>query len=142
MLTPIRLIIAVFFMSLISTSCNKYSEGPVISLRTKKARLTQKWEFVSGTHSYAGFAEAYSFEFDKNGEFIIELEKDTTSTQFFTGTWEFGSKKGTVITYLPSIEYRRLTFLDVYEELNITRLKIDEFWFQESSEEVRLVPSN
>lgn len=40
-----RLLLAIAFaISVVFISCGKYEEGPSISLRTKKARLTGVWE--------------------------------------------------------------------------------------------------
>jgi len=48
-------------------SCKKYDEGPLISLKTKKGRLTGEWMLVGGDDYNPGLDQ--TFEFTKNGYF-------------------------------------------------------------------------
>jgi len=50
------------------SSC-KYEDGPNISLRTKKARLTGEWEAISIDGETLGKDFEVTIEFDKDGDF-------------------------------------------------------------------------
>ena len=50
-------------------SCSKYEDGPGISLRTKKARLTGTWEIAKINGQNPDLFEDWEFEFEKNGDF-------------------------------------------------------------------------
>ena len=62
--------------------CSKYEDGPVISLRTKKARLTGTWEIakINGTAPASG--EQWEFEFEKDGDYT---EVRTSIDSVFVG---------------------------------------------------------
>lgn len=89
-------IFSVLFISILF-SCKKYSEGPGISLRTKTERVCNKWKIVTSNNLYYGIAEIYSVEFNKNGEYIIEVSSGTSTTEFITGTWNFEDHKEKMI---------------------------------------------
>ncbi len=88
--TFIAIIFVVFIV--FSVSCNKYEEGPAISLLTKKARITGIWEFSEKTPDW-GMAGNLCFE--KDG--TCYLEWNSGSIEFFAdrnfGEWEFDNKK-------------------------------------------------
>lgn len=144
-------VLAVFLL-FCTISCKKYEEGPLISLRSKKSRIANKWKVanlfkngVDSTKYYA--AEGTWIELGKDGDAVIMLIQsngivsDTTNSE---GRWEL-HEKNTVIALI-------LTDLLTNEvDTNfwwITRLKEKEFWFEEKDkdndgnpdEEIRLVP--
>jgi len=92
-------------------SCSKYEDGPVISLRTKKARLTGTWEIAKINGTTPALGEQWEFEFEKDADYtevrtsidsvivgydynyydyynypIYEIQLSNTSTN---GEWEF-----------------------------------------------------
>ena len=97
-------------------SCSKYEDGPVISLRTKKARLTGTWNVEKINGTAPAFGEQWEFEFENDGDY--------TETQIFmsgnlsttSGEWEF--KEDGEDLYLKHAEGA-----DYY---NINRLTMDE----------------
>lgn len=116
--TCISLIIALGAATIFS--CKKYDDGPRLSLRTKKARVANEWQFDKVTFSNgqdltAGFADN-SIEFDKDGTYT---ERDGTST--ITGTWKFASDKEDLVLSPDNNSAAQL--------LHILRLKEKEFWF-------------
>ena len=78
-------------------SCKKYDEGPLISLKTKKGRLTGKWIMVGGDVYNPGFEQ--TFEFTKNGYFnSVYCSFWGCSLRF--GKWELVNQKEKIeITY-------------------------------------------
>ena len=90
-------------LSLALSSC-KYEEGPNISLRTKKSRLSGSWNVDKitendGTVTTPTSNYSLTYEFDKDGEGTYTLEilgvKDITNLD-----WEFvDNKKKLKISY-------------------------------------------
>jgi len=83
------------------SSCKKYDEGPLISLRSKEARLVNKWKFdkyiVDNVDYTPSILDESYIEFSENGDFSICIYavegvavEDTTA---ITGSWEFASGK-------------------------------------------------
>ncbi|MBL4752664.1 MAG: hypothetical protein JKY52_03550 [Flavobacteriales bacterium] len=87
-----------------TVSCGKYEEGPNLSLKTKKARLTNKWVvdemFLDGVELSVSVPEIDGFtEIKKNGDYRIYYE-DRYVTWDNIGTWEFyDSKKKLIVTF-------------------------------------------
>ena len=106
------------------TSC-KYEDGPNISLRSKKARLTGEWEvkFIGGT-GMAGTDNQFTLEFDKDGD----LEVNTTYSDYGSsytysqkGEWEWEDGKQSLEIILDGNK----------QEWEITRLTNKEFEFED-----------
>jgi hypothetical protein len=97
--------------SLTFTSCNKYEDGPTISLRTKKARLTNEWKrsesYLNGTLQTTAFVD------------ILDIKTDYTYSK-----WDFSSDKESV-TFTPDGSSSATT-------LKILKLKTNELWFEET----------
>lgn len=118
--------LAILSLAFVMGSCSKYEEGPALSLRTKKARITGEWEvekYVSsdGTESYPS----------ENDDSTVELEKDGTykvNSPFGTveGTWEFSDDKESIKT-----TFSQGGFSQTFTE-KIIRLTNKEFWIEDS----------
>ncbi|MDX1652905.1 MAG: hypothetical protein R3277_10465 [Brumimicrobium sp.] len=72
----LRLLILVFAGTLILESCRKGENDPLISLRTRDARITGKWELVD--------FEATSSEINNTG--VVNTNEQTTTT-YDGSTW-------------------------------------------------------
>lgn len=119
-------------------SCKKYDEGPLISLRSKEARLVNKWKFdkyiVDNTDYTPSILDNSYIEFSENGDFtmcIYAVEgiaiEDTTT---ITGSWEFASGKTSldinmIYTYEDFWSGNEVTVNQVYE-WDIIKLKKEE----------------
>ncbi len=93
------IIFLIVFTSL--TTCKKYDEGPLLSLKSKKGRMVGKWkvEKVIDVASGADITTAYQSSLPN---LVIEYKKDgsftwTTNTNC-TGTWEFDDNKERLYT--------------------------------------------
>lgn len=111
-------------------ACSKYEEGPNLSLRSKKARVSNSWviEYAYDLGDQVEVTEDYvgeSWQFTKDGVFT-EFENGTLDN---TGTWEFLSEKEQLSISKPG---------DV-EIYTITRLKEKEMWIINNDEEIHLV---
>jgi hypothetical protein len=106
------------------TSC-KYEDGPNISLRSKKARLTGEWEvkYIGGTGMSSNDMEI-TLEFDKDGDLEFNQTysyygSSYTNSQKGEWEWEDGKK---------SLE---ITLDRNKQEWEITRLTNKEFEFED-----------
>jgi hypothetical protein len=88
-----------FLFLLITTTlifgCKKYEDGPLLSLRSKKARLCQRWEITGMDENekpvdLKGFFQ--SFTFKKGGEFELYTLSDGYQNES-RGDWEFNNGK-------------------------------------------------
>lgn len=128
-------------------ACNKYPEGPGLSLRSKKARLCNSWQISS----------AYQNGVDKTSDFntafagyVININKDDTYSSSYnpfslgtvseSGHWAFSDDK-THVTFTPNDSNTAPTTWE------ILRLKEKELWakFTDSNNnqwEMHLVPKS
>lgn len=126
--------------ALLSSAC-KYDDGPLISVRSKKARVVNSWAYDLVLHNgldvTGGSSELSvdytqsSIGFNKDGRFstiISEIGADSTivSTQY-DGSWFFKEKKKEIelifdSPFPPSGETKNLV---------ITRLKEKDLWLEE-----------
>lgn len=122
-------LIAVSAMTVTITSCNKYPDGPKISLLTKKMRITGAWtiekallngnDVTSSTIAWLG--SSYVWTIAKDGTY--------TETGNFSdhGTWDFSSNKEDLIV-TPS-SGGSSTYV-------ILKLKSKELWLQDGNSEI------
>ncbi len=105
-----------------STNCGKYDDGPRLSIRTKKARIANIWQFdkviASNGSTVTSLYDGMTVEFTKDGKYIEEQQSYST-----TGTWELADDKEKIkITYDNSSSSPNV--------LTIRRLTNKEFWFE------------
>lgn len=102
------------------SSCKKYEDGPMFSLRTKTARLTGEWEVVKiDGQSPDG---KLIFEFERGGDFKSTYDYGSYDYSM-DGDWEWVSGK-------ESIE---ITLDGDTEEFDILRLTNKELWFEDDN---------
>jgi hypothetical protein len=122
MKTKSLLVLSIVTMSvvvLISAGCKKYEDGPVFSLATKKARITNEWElkelFINGVEQ--AITNVAVRDIKRDGSYIVMNGSVTDDT----GTWLFDSNKQS-ITFI-SNNYNDYT-------RKILRLKTGELWLE------------
>lgn len=103
------------------SNCKKYEEGPILSLRTKTARVANTWKVASytsnGTDYTSLFTNAnYTETYDKDGNYSY-----TSSWGSGAGKWEFQSDKKEI--------KRSGVAGQSTETLVILKLKEKEFWY-------------
>jgi hypothetical protein len=120
-----RMLVAVAMIgsaALTVSSCGKYEDGPGISLRTKKARLTGEWdvkEYVDGSTGATTADNSTSTTLiDKDGTLTV---KDGATS--ISGTWTFAADK----------ERLSVTLFSSTSESIITRLTNKELWMKDPS---------
>ncbi len=122
------------------TSCSKYEDGPALSLRSKKERISNTWKiekaFRSGEDVTADY-DQYVLTLTKDGD--ARLVAIYTSGAFTfeyetNGTWKFENSKEVLV----------LDFEDngADRKYQILRLKEDELWLREQGgeDELHLIP--
>jgi hypothetical protein len=107
------------------TSCNKYEEGPAISLLPAKTRVVRTWEVdkyvdADGTET-AGDSSDPVYNFTKDGEVSI-----TTSGITTTGEWILDSDNENI-----TISYS-LGSISFDFDSKIVRLTTKEFWLEDA----------
>ena len=89
------ILIALFSISSVLTSCGKYEEGPNFTLLTKKMRLTGEWTLTALNNEpvidLPGYSTILSFESD--GTYRSTSYFDGESIIEEVGIWEFNSDK-------------------------------------------------
>lgn len=125
-------ILSVFF---VLSACKKYEEGPMLTLLTKKARLTGDWKAEktvspSGVESFVNSFQV--MKINKDNSYEIHEGKIIKTK----GTWDFAKDKGYVrLTYIKE----GITYIEEYE---IIRLKDKELWWKDSQGiQVNFVPA-
>ena len=101
-------LIALAGISVTFSSCNKYEDGPKISLLTKKARLCNDWVIekymVNGHDETDATDMTSSIQSFFGNDFVWSIKKDETYSQTGnfneSGTWKLGEDKDDV-TFTP-----------------------------------------
>ncbi len=121
-----KLLFAVGFLAvtLALGACKKYEEGPAVSLRTKKARVTGSWvvaKFIKNGENIpdlktAGYVDfIMSFYRDKTGKFTYGKFVDNFE-------WDFTDKKNAI--KIRAIRKKKWT------EYTILKLQNNEMWLR------------
>ncbi len=72
------------------SSCSKYEDGPAMSLKTKKARLTGEWELQEIDGDNVSGEEIWEFSSDGDFEVTYEDGGDKTTNK---GEWTWEDEK-------------------------------------------------
>jgi hypothetical protein len=110
-----------------ATSCNKYEDGPSLSLRTKKARLVNTWELteaVDGSTDITDFSKGITLTIEKDDSFSYGGETPQGAKAEGKGTWEFSDDKTVLILTIDGQV--------IPDKWTITRLKNDELWLKKT----------
>ena len=103
-------------------SCNKYDDGPGMSLMTKKSRVAGEWEVksIDGETMTQGYT--VNMEFEKNGIMTYSYTLGSTSYTY-AGTWDFASDKENLVMIVDGGS-------QVYE---IKKLENKEMWLDDDA---------
>jgi hypothetical protein len=123
----IKISVLIIALSSIFVSCKKYEDGPMISLLTKKARITGDWVIdkvtVNGEDKTSDFQAAWG------ANFVLKIEKDgkyhTDGAYPDAGSWKFGEDKDDVYFTSDQPGSKEQPF-------HILRLKSKELWLKET----------
>ncbi len=120
----IRTLLLVSFAALmfVNTGCKKYEEGPMISLRSKKARVVNDWKVVKilkngEEQDMDNLKLYYDFKDDNTGvvtHIVSTVVGDYTTTVDFK--WEFNDDKTKIIFTFDNDDTEDVTILKLYEK--------------------------
>ncbi|HBX49771.1 MAG: hypothetical protein A2275_00060 [Bacteroidetes bacterium RIFOXYA12_FULL_35_11] len=124
MKTKINILLLFAIIELIGiSSCKKYEEGPVLSLRFKNARVAGVWTYDKVTVSGNDFTSLYAnekVEFTKDGKakwtYSSALSKD--------GEWKFNDDKSKLMTKFDNVS--------TWIEYEIIKLRNDQLWLKKT----------
>ena len=128
----ISVIFAIILTS-ISFSCSKYSEGPKISLITKKNRISKDWKIEYCINLKTGIEHSADYD-----GWLLSIEKDSNYSNYtiynnvettLTGNWEFIGDNQIRFTY-NSLNAEQIDFYI------ILRLSRKELWLKNEHEEI------
>lgn len=102
------LVALTFILSLGLTSCEKYEEGPSLSLLSKKQRMTGTWLVVENDDDN----DELTYTIDSDGS-ITMTYRDGNASFSFDGQWNFSDDKEFIFT----------DFNDDVDKFQIIRLK-------------------
>ena len=113
-------------------SCSKFEDGPLISLRTKKQRISREWKIEYSVNKETGIRHSADYadwllSFDKSGTFSNVIFYNNIQTTL-SGNWILSDNllKFEIITDSGSQN----------EFYTITRLTKKELWVQNNLEEI------
>ncbi|MGM0478540.1 MAG: hypothetical protein ACQERC_04890 [Bacteroidota bacterium] len=113
------------------SSCSKYEEGPLVSLRTKKARITGEWKVEKYVDEDGGESDPNSFDADSR----LELTEDNEarilvgSDELGSGSWEFKNSKESLMLDISIFGIPAQSGTQ-----RILKLKNDEMWLAEEDD--------
>lgn len=114
-------ILSICLVAFLLSSCY-YEEGPIISLRTQKARVVNKWKYESVTKNGLSitnkFTNGYA-EFKKNGDAEFFIRVDSVNH----GSWALSEDHKTI--EINMINSANETWV---ESFTILKLKENEMW--------------
>lgn len=119
----LKLIIAVTLISTVIVACKKYNEGPRISFRSKKERVSNEWvlsdRYVADTlNMWEDSLNTGVLRFTKAGFYSL-----STDTLQETGEWAFNHDKKKIVLDINSDTDIRP------DVLQIQKLKEEELWW-------------
>jgi len=122
--------VLVFLFSI--QSCSKFEDGPVISFRTKKQRLSQNWKIEYSINLKTGVRHSADYEswllsFTKGGSYSKSIYYNNTPTTI-TGNWILSGNQLKLETTVGSEK--------IIEFYTITKLTKKELWVKDLLEEI------
>lgn len=131
-----KIILIALVVILSATSCSKYPDGPMFSLRTKTERVTNNWKVAqaldNGVDETADYTK-YELDLAKDGGATLAAKYVTfgVTYEFVTvGTWSFVDDKNKISFVLDNDDAN-----GVYQ---ILKLQEDEMWLKKDQGTIEL----
>ena len=128
--TSILLFSMLFASLLIFQACNKYEDGPSVSLKSAKARLSNTWVIDQVMSAGIDITSSYSESFK---DMVLTFRTDNSYVKSFTdqnnvpytieGTWAFIDNNVSITVSVSGI---------VISTVSVLRLASKELWLRES----------
>ena len=140
-----KALFAVVALVLVFSGCKKYEDGPSLSLRTKKARLTNVWVIHSvsengtdKTSDYMTVYAGYTLTINKDNTYSLAYRFFNATDYSENGTWVFSGDKEHV--------YFTKANTSTQSDWTILKLKERELWgsytYQDSNNNTILVEAH
>lgn len=116
-----RILLAVLVLFSLLQSCKKYPEGPILSLRSREARLEGNWsceKVLVNNQESTPFYSKYSYGYGSDNSYT-----ENNGFNTLTGTWALTSDDDSVIV--------KINTNQVLHRFKILRLKNKSFWLVE-----------
>mgnify|MGYP001951702059 CR=1 FL=1 len=113
-----QLLVLILPVIMLTSSCKKYEDGPGVSFKSKKARLTGIWQVIDINGNSNITIQAFEFNANKNYSHSF---RTLSGTDERSGSWDWEDKKKSLT----------ITSDGTRKELKILRLTGKEFWFEE-----------
>ncbi|MCB0395575.1 MAG: hypothetical protein KDD36_02910 [Flavobacteriales bacterium] len=115
----------VFVAGAMFTGCKKYEEGPMISFKSKKARIQRVWEeskYIDSNGNESTPSPKHTYELKEDQ--TVSVDGGASSTAF---TWDFDDKKEGIVftTTVGSVSST--------DKVTILRLTSKELWIKDSN---------
>lgn len=117
-------------------SCQKYEDGPFLSLRTREARMANTWKVekaTNGGNDVTSSFTQYELDLKNNRDATLKAEYSLGSLTFefeTSGTWNFENSNEDV-----RFDFENDAADETYE---ILRLKEKELWLREKDGDLEL----
>ncbi len=131
-----KILILAVIMSFSFVGCNKYPDGPAVSLRTKTERVANSWKVAQALENGNDVTSDYNqFDLDLSKKGEAKLSANFTvfgaDYQYTTsGSWSFVNTKESI-----SFDFENDDADGVY---TILKLKEDEMWLKRNGDNVEL----
>jgi hypothetical protein len=121
---------------LFAGGCKKYPDGPVLSLRTKKARIVGEWQLDQVIKNGTDSSDYYKAYLGSNYKLLIKAHYVYWVLGNFPGdgTWRFDDEKEKI--YFQPIDKREPEI-----EYEIRRLKSRQLWLRHTDSKGRITES-
>jgi hypothetical protein len=140
MKNTILLMLVGFIVLGMNSSCRKYEEGPNISLRTKKARVTNNWRVESAEvngieQSQDPFWTKQKHYFRRNGDYTVTIvDPNTLQAENINGSWKLYDGDRKIALTLK----RANAGQDSVVDYNILKLYNKQMWIRRTDNSVEL----
>ena len=104
-ITMKKSVFSLFILFLVLNSCRKYSDGPALSLISKKARLCNDWVLSAQLRNEEDVTDEtvnVKMAIDKDGTYSISSTYDALGQlqgEYSNGKWTFGDSKDILFLY-------------------------------------------
>jgi|LakMenEpi03Aug12_release.lakeMendotaPanAssembly.Ray.scaffolds.fasta_scaffold46158_5 hypothetical protein len=122
------------------TACRKYEEGPNISLRTKKARVTNNWRVESAEvngveRSQEPYWTKQKHYFRRNGDYVVTvIDPNTLEATNLNGSWKLYDNDRKIALTLR----RANAGQDSVSDYNVLKLFNKQMWLRRTDNSVEL----
>ena len=133
--------------AIVFQSCQTYEDGPTISLKSKTARVENKWKPAIVSRNDLNETDQYlkyTLDFGEDGSFSWMRQRllDSTTTEI-KGQWSLSSANRQIkLRY--EVPFDSVSFTERLLYMDIQRLKEDELWLNYFDDEdchgLRLIP--